>query len=267
MLAGVMGWPVEHSRSPQIHTAAAHALGIDLSYVRFPVPPGEGAHAARAMIPLGIRGLSVTMPHKETVIEACDELTDSARRLRAVNHLTNEDGRILGNNTDGAGFVAGFEFVTGSSVRGKDVVVFGTGGAARAIIDGCEHAGASSVGVIGRSPDRAGDAASTSPIAAVVGVEALSRADIAINATPLGMAGTNTAGQIPFDARVLQPTAAVVDIVYSPLETPLLADARSRGLVVVDGLAMLAGQAAEQFHRWTGVQPPLDQLMSAARGE
>ena len=96
MLAGVIGWPVEHSRSPAIHLAAAAATGVDLDYTRFAVPPGDGARAVAAMRPLSIRGLSVTMPHKEAVIPGCDELTPAAERLGAVNHLTNTDGVIVG---------------------------------------------------------------------------------------------------------------------------------------------------------------------------
>lgn len=265
MLAGVIGWPVEHSRSPQIHTAAARACGVDLAYVRFPVRPGEGAHAARSMVPLGIRGLSVTMPHKEAVIDACDELTVAAQRLNAVNHLTNDDGRIVGNNTDGAGFVAGFEFVTNEEMAGKQVVVFGSGGAARAIVDGCARAGAASVGVIGRSPSRAESAASVAESARVVREGAFEYADVVVNATPVGMQGSPSEGESPFDVSRLRPSAIVVDIVYSPLVTPLLEAASKRGLRCVDGLAMLAGQAAEQFRQWTGVLPPLGELVTAAK--
>lgn len=264
MLAGVIGWPVEHSRSPQIHQAAARATGVELDYTRFPVRPGDGARAARAMIPLGLRGLSVTMPHKEDVMAACDELSDSARRLQAVNHLTNDDGVIVGNNSDGAGFVAGFEYVTGSEIRGRTVAIMGSGGAARAIVDGCATAGASSVAVVARSDERATIAASVAAVASPAGDEALAAADIVVNATPLGMAHTEAEGQVAFSVESLRSTAVVVDIVYSPLVTPLLTNARARGLSTVDGLAMLAGQAAAQFSRWTGATPPLDALIDAA---
>ena len=264
MLAGVIGWPVEHSRSPQIHQAAARATDVELDYTRFPVRPGDGARAARAMVPLGLRGLSVTMPHKEEVMAACDELSDSAKRLQAVNHLTNDDGVIVGNNTDGDGFVSGFEFVTGSAMSGRTVAVMGSGGAARAIIDGCSTAGAASIAVIARSDERAAIAAALSPVAAPAGHDALGEVDIVVNATPVGMAHTDAEGKVALDVEVLRPAAVVVDIVYSPLETPLLVEARSRGLKTVDGLAMLAGQAAVQFSRWTGIAPPLDVLIEAA---
>ena len=217
------------------------------------------------MRPLGIRGLSVTMPHKEDVISACDELTKSARRLNAVNHLTNSDGVIVGNNTDGDGFVLGFEHVTGEQIEGRRIAVFGSGGAARAIIEACARAGASGVDVIARSPERASVAAVLAgPAGRVTSVDALSNADVAVNATPVGMLETAAADAVPFEVGALSSSAIVVDIVYNPLETRLLANARRRGLRVVDGLAMLAGQASAQFATWTGVEPPLAVMMAAA---
>lgn len=268
MLAGVIGWPVEHSRSPAIHLAAAAATGVDLAYTRFAVAPGDGERAAAAMRPLGIRGLSVTMPHKEAVMGACDELTESAKRLGAVNHLTNSDGTIVGNNTDGDGFVLGFEHTTGRSLAGQTVAVFGSGGASRAIIDGCARAGVAKIHVIARSTDRAGIAAAVAPQVAVVSsFEVLAETDVAINATPVGMDQTAGAGKLAFSVETLRDDAAVVDIVYSPLETPLIFAARERKLVAVDGLAMLAGQASAQFATWTGREPPLDVLIRAAHND
>lgn len=268
MLAGVIGWPVEHSRSPAIHRAAATSTGVDLEYTRFPVAPGDAERAVAAMRPLGIRGLSVTMPHKEAVIPACDELTEAATRLHAVNHLTNTDGHIVGNNTDGDGFVLGFEYVTGQTVMGKRVAVYGSGGAARAIIDGCARNGATEVQVIARSPERAEAAARVAPgVALVAGPQAIEAADVIVNATPVGMAHTPNAGGVAQPVDGLGDNAVVVDIVYSPLETPMLKLARERGLMTVDGLSMLAGQAAAQFYAWTGVEPPLDVLIEAAHAD
>lgn len=246
--------------------AAAQATGVDLDYTRFPVAPGNGARAVAAMRPLGIRGLSVTMPHKESVISACDELTPAAQRLNAVNHLTNTDGTITGNNTDGDGFVLGFEFVTRRPIAGAHVAVFGAGGAARAIIDGCARAGASKVTVIARNEERGNSAAYVAPEVAVLGnTDCLAEVDLAVNATPVGMAETPAAGAMAFAVDELREDAVVVDIVYSPLETPLLAAARAKGLATVDGLAMLAGQASSQFTAWTGAAPPLDILIRAAQ--
>ena len=201
-------------------------------------------------------------------MSACDELSPSAQRLGAVNHLTNTDGTIVGNNTDGDGFVLGFEHTTGETLQGKTVAVYGSGGAARAIIDGCARAGASRIQVVARSAERAEIAASVSPeVAAVATVAALADAELVVNATPIGMAETPGEGRLAFPVAEFRDDAAVVDIVYSPLDTPLLVAARERKLLAVDGLAMLAGQASAQFTAWTGESPPLEVLIHAARGD
>jgi len=163
--------------------------------------------------------------------------------------------------------VLGFEHVTSTAIAGKAVAVFGSGGAARAIIDGCARAGASKVYVIARSPERSEVAAAVAPGIAEVGDRGqMANADVVVNATPVGMAETNTAGQVPFAVDALRDSSVVVDIVYSPLTTPLLESAERRGLVTVDGLAMLAGQASAQFARWTAMTPPLAVLIAAAHG-
>ena len=274
-LAAVIGSPVEHSRSPAIHNAAAAATGADLSYVALPVAAGDGAAAVEAMRTLGIRGLSVTMPHKADVISAVDDLTPVAAALGAVNHLTNTNGHVVGNNTDGEGFVIGLEH-QGVDLSGRHVAVFGSGGAARAIVLGCALAGAT-VSVVARDPDRAAMAASVvAPAcgadssvasASVADASVWSHVDVAVNATPVGMASLQDSKpvEVPFGVDALGDSCVVVDIVYTPLETALLRAARERGLVAIDGLAMLAGQAAAQFEAWTGVRAPLDVMMAAAR--
>ena len=264
MLAGVIGWPVEHSRSPEIHRAAAEATGAPLLYTRFPVQAGQGARAAESVRTLGLRGLSVTMPLKHEVIAAMDELTDAATRLNAVNHITNNDGVLVGNNTDGDGFVRGFVHATGENLAGRRVAVFGAGGAARAIIDACARHGAT-VEVVARSQEKASAAAELAGEGGSVGdLEGLAEVDVVVNATPVGMEGTPYAGQEPFDVAALSGDCVVVDIVYHPLATPLLVAASRRQLRTVDGLAMLAGQAAEQFETWTGCTPPLEVMIEAA---
>ncbi len=265
LLAAVIGWPVEHSRSPAIHNAAAKASGVDLVYTALPVRPGQGAAAAAAMRTLGIRGLSVTMPHKVDVIDALDEVTPVAQTLGAVNHITNNDGHLIGNNTDGAGFVSGLRHDAGVELDGKVVGVFGAGGAARAIIHACASSGANVV-VVARDPDRARQAAEIAGDDAKPGpIEAFAEADVVVNATPLGMAETQQSDAVPFDVNALRGDVVVVDIVYHPLATPLLVAAQARDLTVVDGLSMLVGQAAEQFEAWTGHAAPLEVLRQAAR--
>lgn len=264
-LAGVIGWPVEHSRSPAIHNAAAAAVGVDLVYTALPVRPGRGADAANAMRTLGIRGLSVTMPHKGDVMAAVDELTPVAQALGAVNHITNTDGHLVGNNTDGAGFVLGLRHDAGVELDGKTVGVFGSGGAARSIVHSCASAGAEVI-VVARDDERARNAAAVGGQDSRVGtIEDFVGANVVVNATPIGMAGSAFEAQTPFDIEAVSDDAVVVDIVYNPLVTPLLVASRSRRLTVVDGLSMLVGQAAAQFQHWTGIDAPIDVMREAAR--
>ena len=262
----MIGWPVEHSRSPAIHNAAAKAAGVDLVYTALPVKPGDAAEAITAVRTLGLRGLSVTMPHKEAVIDSLDELTPVVKTLGAVNNVTNTDGHLVGNNTDGEGFRIGLEH-HGVTLAGAVVGVAGSGGAARAIIHACAEAGADVV-VVARNSERAQIAAAVGGASARVGTSSdFAGVDIAVNATPLGMATNDpaTVSAVPFDVSHLAAQAAVVDIVYNPLETALLAAARARDLKTVDGLAMLVGQAAAQFYGWTGVEAPFDVMVKAAQ--
>lgn len=264
-LAAVIGWPVEHSRSPAIHNAAAEAAGVDLVYTAQPVQPGNGAAAASAMRTLGMRGLSVTMPHKVDVMSALDEITPVAQALGAVNHITNTDGHLVGNNTDGSGFLLGLRHDADIDVNGLTVGVFGAGGAARSIIHACAAGGADVV-VVARDHDRATTAAAVGNGNARVGqVDDFATVDVAVNATPVGMAGTSSESSVPFDVGGLGLNTVVVDVVYNPLDTPLLLAAKESGLVAIDGLSMLVGQAAAQFTAWTGVDAPLAAMRNAAR--
>lgn len=264
--AGVIGWPVTHSRSPAIHLAAAAALGVDLEYRRFPVAPGSVAAAIRGARASGLRGLSVTMPHKEAVIEHLDEVSDVAAALRAVNCITfGPDGRTLGDNTDGAGFLLGLEHDSGSGVEGCHVAVLGAGGAARAVIHACGGAGADRISVVARRPEAAIDAAHLAPAVAEANLaSAVHDADVIVNATPVGMADTPYAGELACSVAALGPDTRVVDLIYNPLVTPLLAASSDLGLRSYGGLSMLAGQAAAQFAHWTGVDAPLDVMFAAA---
>lgn len=264
MLAGVIGWPVTHSLSPRIHTAAAHAAGVDLSYTAIPVEPGQTASALADMRARGIRGYSVTMPHKEAVISGLDELTPAAAALGAVNHITNTSGHLLGNNTDGDGFVLGFEHTSEKTIRDSVVGVVGSGGAARAIIEACYRHGAAEVLVVARSVERGTAAAALAEERGrLASAESLAHCDIVVNATPLGMAETDGYGIVPIDVDTLGRDTTVADIVYNPRETELLALARKRGLPTVEGVTMLVGQAAEQFTTWTGVEAPLSSMFDA----
>ena len=266
MRAGVIGYPVLHSRSPAIHEAAARAIGLHLDYRAISVAPADLAEAITTMRRTGMRGMSVTMPHKHNVMEFLDELTPAAVELGAVNHITNTNGHLVGNNTDGEGFLLGLSAAHGIDVAEQHIGVVGAGGAARAIVRACALAGASQVSVIARNPQRAADALDVGQeVAAVATFDVLEQLDIVVNATPVGMSGTTAANDTPFDVSLLDEGAVVVDIVYEPLETPLLRAARERGLTAVDGLSMLAGQAAAQFEWWTGQPAPLDVMIAAAK--
>ena len=265
-VAAVIGSPVRHSRSPSIHNAAFAAAGLDWVYLAFDVAEQSAGAAVRGAQALGFRGLSVTMPLKAAVLPSLDEISPAAAALEAVNTISFEDGRACGDNTDGAGFLRSLAAATGRDASGRDVVVIGAGGAARAVALALGQAGAASVGILNRDAGRAARAATLAGSAGRVAVAGdVPAADVVVNATPVGMVGTGGAGRLAVDAALLRPGQVVVDLVYHPLETPLLAAARQAGAVAVDGLGMLVHQAALQFERWTGIDAPVAAMDRAAR--
>jgi shikimate dehydrogenase len=261
-VAGVIGDPVAHSRSPAIHNAAYAALGLDWVYVAFPVPAGQAAGALAGVRALGIAGLSVTMPHKAAAATACDELTPRAAPLGAINLVVNRDGHLLGDSTDGAGFLSSLAD-EGIEPSGASVLVVGAGGAARAMVLALGDAGAR-LTVANRHLDHAEEAAALSSGARAIDFTKLddevAGAHVVVNATPLGMHGEPP----PFSVASLTDDCFVYDAVYHPLETPLLAEARVRGLRCANGLGMLVHQAAEAFELITGVVPSYDVMRAAA---
>lgn len=262
-LAAVIGWPVRHSLSPRIHNAAFDATGLDWVYLALPVAPGTVPEALAGMAALGIEGLSVTMPHKAAVAAALDVRTSAAVALGAVNCVYRDGDRLVGDNTDGAGFVDALRTDEAIDPAGMHCIVFGAGGAARAVTRALSETGAARVTVVAR---RAGPAAHAAALAGSVGTVGaatdLGSADLVVNATPVGM-GEDTA--VPFDADRCQPGAVVVDLVYHPAVTPLLQAAAAAGLRPVGGIGMLVHQAARAFSRWTGVDAPVDAMAAAAR--
>lgn len=268
-LAAVIGDPVRHSLSPVIHNAAFAACGLDWVYLALPVAAGRGADAVAAMRTLGIDGMSVTMPHKADVAGAVDELTPAAAALGVCNCLHRAGGgdRIVGHSTDGDGFVSAFRTRFGVDVAGRSFLVAGAGGAARSIVEALGRAGAGSITVANRTPSRAVEVAALAPGAATTtldDVDAVAAADVVVNTTAVGMDGGPAPGEIPVPVDGLHPGQRVVDIVYKPRTTPLLAAARERGAETDDGVAMLVGQAALAFELWTGVQAPIDIMGEAA---
>jgi shikimate dehydrogenase len=264
-VVGIIGDPVTHSRSPAIHNAAFAALSLDFVFVALPVRAGQGSAAVRAVATLGLAGLSVTMPHKDDAARACDELTPAAAALGAVNAVVRrDDGSLLGASTDGEGLVRALAD-EGVDPAGTRVLVLGAGGAARAIVAALGGLGAD-LAVAARRAGAATAAASLAPggraVAMAEVADWVSLADVVVNATPLGMAGDPP----PFPPDRLHARQLVVDTVYHPPETPLLAAARAHGARAVNGLGMLVHQAALAFELWTGQEAPLDVMRAAAAG-
>jgi len=263
-VAAVIGSPVRHSLSPALHNAAFAQLGLDWVYVALDVEAGEAQRAIDAMRVFGLGGLSVTMPHKEAVAGAVDELDPAAAALRSVNTVVpRPDGTLVGHSTDGAGFVASLA-AQGVSVAGRTVCLLGAGGAARAIADALARSGAAQVSVVNRTRSSADDTAALAGRVGVAGVATDIRdADIVVNATSVGMGGSD----LPCDPALLRAGQVVADIVYHPRLTGLLAAAASVGATTVDGLGMLVHQAALQQQLWHGTLPDTPTMTSAAERE
>ena len=264
-VAGVIGDPVDHSLSPVLHNAAFAALGVDWAYVAFPVPAGRGQEAVAAMADRGIRGLSVTMPHKAPAARACERLTPVAERLGVANTVTNIDGVLVGDSTDGPGFIDSLA-EQGWSPAGKRCLVLGAGGAARAVVLALAEAGAARVDVVARRADQARAAAVLAgPAGGLGAAEGVEEADLIVNATPVGM----TSDGLPFgiDAKRLGPGQLVADLIYVPAVTPLMAAARERGALPLNGVGMLIHQAARQFRAWTGQDAPVEAMSAAVLAE
>ncbi|MFV0525694.1 MAG: shikimate dehydrogenase [Acidimicrobiales bacterium] len=266
-LAAVIGDPVRHSLSPSLHNAAFAAAGLDWVYVALPVPAGRGAEAVEAMRVLGIDGLSVTMPHKEVVAAAVDRPSATVRALGACNCVWRDGDELVGESTDGDGLVRSLADDHGLPVPGRRVLVLGTGGAARSIIEAVGRHEPGGLVVASRDPERAAAAARLAPGArAGTAEDDAADADLIINATPVGMAGGPDPAGVPVPTGVLRPGQAVVDIVYQPRRTPLLAAAEAAGAVPIDGVGMLIHQAAIAFERWTGRPAPVEVMRAAGAG-
>jgi shikimate dehydrogenase len=257
-LAGIAGWPVAHSRSPRLHGFWLQRHGIDGAYVPLAIRPEDFATAVHGLRAAGFRGLNVTQPHKLAAFAVCDIVDASARRAGAVNTIVFEDAGIRGSNTDGGGFVAHLR-ASGIDPAAGPVLLLGAGGGARAVAAAMLDQGVP-VTVANRSPDAAAalvrDLPGLRPIDWAARSDALADHALLVNATSLGMKG-----QPPLELDLDRATArlAVADIVYVPLQTPLLAAARRRGLRAVDGLGMLLHQAVAGFTAWFGVTPEVDE--------
>ncbi|MBZ9684227.1 MULTISPECIES: shikimate dehydrogenase [unclassified Mesorhizobium] len=255
--AFVTGHPIKHSRSPMIHGHWLAKHGIDGSYQAIDVAPENFAEFLATLQANGYRGGNVTIPHKEAAFAGVARRDHAADEIGAVNTLWFEDGNLWGGNTDGHGFAANLDDHAPGWAANGPAVVLGAGGAARAVIHALKARGLRDIRIVNRTlaraielRDRFGAGVSAHPLAATG--ELLRDAGLLVNTTALGMQGN---GDLAADPRGLPAHAVVNDIVYVPLETPLLAVARARGLKTVDGLGMLLNQAVPGFERWFGVRP------------
>lgn len=259
-LAGVIGFPVAHSRSPQIQNAALRACGLDWLYVKLPVAAELFAPVVGALSGSGYRGANVTIPHKVSALECASRATEAALAVGAANSLTFEDGEIVADNTDAGGLL---DALRPCSAHGRRCCVLGAGGAARAAVFALRSDGAGEVVVSNRTPERA------TALAREFGVQ--SRAgpgdcDLLVNATSVGLDPAVDA-RLCLDQLGLTEVAVpevVVDLVYRDGETPVCAWAREAGATIVDGLEVLVGQGARSFESWTGVPAPREVMREAA---
>jgi shikimate dehydrogenase len=263
-IAGIFGWPIAHSRSPRLHGFWLDRYGVDGAYIPLAVKPEDFEAAFRALPALGFRGVNITVPHKEAALANCDTVDAQARRIGAVNTVVVDDaGRLCGSNTDAFGFVENLRQATAWKAADGPAVVLGAGGAARAIVVALVDAGAPEVRVANRTRART-DAFVAEFGATVTAIDwtdrsdALAGAALLVNTTTLGMEGHDA---LDIDLARLPKDAAVNDIVYTPLHTPLLKAAAARGNPAVDGLGMLLYQAQPGFEKWFGVRPAVDESL------
>ena len=266
-VAGIIGWPVGHSRSPRLHGFWLQRYGIDGVYIPLPLRPEDAEAGLRMLGKFGFAGCNVTAPHKEIAFRTVDIRSPAADRMGAVNTIfVGEDGQLTGDNTDGYGYaenlrhsLPGWQGVNGPAV------VLGAGGAARAVVIALLDAGASEVRLVNRTPTRAETLAKYigGPLTVVPWERrngALAGAALLVNTTTCGMSGHDA---LDIDLGALPPESVVSDIVYAPLVTPLLEAAGKRGNPTVQGIGMLLHQGRPGFKGWFGVDPEVDEELKA----
>ena len=271
-LLAILGHPVGHSLSPVMHNAALRDRGVDAVYLAFDVEPDDLAFALGGLKTLGFVGANVTVPHKETAARLMDALDPLAARVGAVNTVVNKNGLLMGHNTDVTGFASALESVRDKGVEGADCFVAGAGGAARAVVAALVEGRAGRIAVFNRTIPRAERVCAMveewgGPRCQVVDpsdvVEAVAAADIVVNATSVGLDPSVKESAVPVD--ILDSHHVVVDLVYGPRSTYLVAEAKERGAVAIDGREMLLMQAAASFELWTGFEAPVDVMRASIR--
>ncbi len=266
-LYGILGHPVASSLSPAMHNAAFRALALNAAYLPFPVHPEDLTRAVPGLVAAGVAGFNLTVPHKTAILPLLDELSPLARKIGAVNTVRCENGRLHGTSTDGEGFLLSLTRDMDWRPEGRKVLLLGAGGAARGIAFALLEAGIGRLAIANRTPARAESLAEDCrrhfpqrkvealPLEAIAGTGP----DLLINATTLGMGD----GVALVDPKTVMGGGWVADIVYSPLETPLLRKASDLGLETVNGLGMLLHQGGLAFQFWTGREPPLEVMREA----
>jgi shikimate dehydrogenase len=276
--AGVIGHPLGHSVSPAIFRAAFEAAGIDATYEAWDTPPDTLQGRVDALHGGDFFGANVTIPHKEAIVPLLDGTSDLAGKVKAVNTVVHADGKLTGHNTDVGGFARALREDAGFDAKGKRALLLGSGGAARAVALALIEAGASLIYVVGRKPrniDRMVvelkplTTTGTTITWAYWGdgsfLRALDTCDLIVNATPIGVKGSDSDGKSPLEAEQIRPDITVFDLVYNPLETPLVKAARSRGAKATAGLGMLVYQAGDSFKLWTGQEADTGAMLDAAK--
>lgn len=268
---GVIGYPVRHTMSPLMQNSAFKALGINARYLPFEVLPENLKSAVEGLVAVGVKGFNVTIPHKQNIIKFLDKLDAPAKFLGAVNTVKIEGKKLIGFNTDGAGFIDSIKFDVKTSLKDKNIFIFGAGGASRAI--SFSLAGEKVKRIVFADIDRKKGKLLAEALSKKTGVEAIAvnsdkiavrelilNSDILINASPSGMHKSDAE---LIDAEWLRKNLIVYDIIYNPSETKLLKAAKLRGLRAFNGINMLLRQGARSFEIWRGVRPPVAMMKKA----
>jgi len=271
---GIIGYPIAHSISPIFQQAALDRCGIDATYQAYEVAPDDVGRFVNDLRRDGAWGINVTVPHKEAVIPHLDEVDDWATAAGAVNTIVNRDGRLTGHNTDGLGFLRALQDEGGFVPEGSRVLILGAGGAARGVVLALSRAKVATLIIANRTLERAQRLADLAHAADTEGIaisldgkdltEAAGAADLIVNCTTIGMShGPDEAGS-PLPAESITSTVLVNDLVYNPLETPLLKAAAQAGATCLGGILMLVYQGAASFEMWTGRDAPVAVMLEAA---
>ena len=271
---GIIGYPIGHSISPVFQQAALDYLGIEASYLAHQVAPEEVAEFVNNLRSPGVLGINVTVPHKEAVMPHLDEADEWASSAGAVNTIVNRDGYLTGHNTDGSGFLRSLREAADFDPDGRRVLVLGAGGAARGVALALVRQQVRHLTIANRTLERAERLAELAKRGGVEGVaiglsgsevrDAAASADLIVNCTTIGMShGPDEQGS-PLSHELIPPTALVNDLVYNPLETPLLREAAAAGASCLGGIHMLVYQGADSFEMWTGLPAPVEVMLEAA---